>query len=608
MASFMENLGGAFGQASTGVWGLGLLVYAATAAMFASLFVGEFGTLFKTGGFGLHILLAFILGAILSAMALLKRMGVAGPVSNIGQQTQDTADQIRQMVQDALNNATNQSGQPQPDMSAFEDQLTRMQEAIDALQSNMGQYAAGTPGTGAINTNTGAMANMLAQILARLGNLGNLNGQTTPTPQQSADMQKVLRLLQELKDTADDTNIKVGEVREMVEALKEQVSKVSKDVANIDTTLSAAVKKLIDLSGQVTTFEKKSEEWNREVKKSVESVGGALDALTKDLNTFWKGQKGGMITMGRVLQRFNDMSGFIRRLEKGMQDANLDIKGIDAHLQAFDEILEGFARARGAQLSDEQVPDESVKRDVADITVKTAMIGANIAVLAELLTQKVGAVTAQKIAEITIAELEKEFTAKKLKTFREKLYSISARLNSSKENKNLAEINKPIILEALESIRKNYLSSLNETIAFMKKYDALFLRYMKQSAEVAPRKRKPVEYRDMIKAYQDLEKAMQATLNALEAPKGSKFRGAIDILKVKISKDEEDYGGVIKKQFADACPKVEEAIKNFELWRQYQDDFRQKVEVLHTKLSERARETYRAQRAARTPQTPSLTT
>jgi len=606
----METLGSAIGKASVGVWGLGLLVYAATAAMYASLFVGQFKVVefwdlvSLTGSFGVMILLAFFIGAILCAMALFRRIGVSGP----GQQTQITADQVRQMAQDAVDNATNQSGQSQPDMSAFEEQLRKMQEAIDRLQSNMGQYGAGTPGAGAVNTNTDAMANMLAQILARLGNLGNLNGQTTPTPQQSADMQKILEWLQQIKETSDDTNTKVGKVIKMVEALKEQVSEVKKDISTIATAVSDAVKKLVDLSAKVTTFEERSEEWNKEVKISVETVGSALGDLTKDLNKFWKGPKGGMITMGRVLQRFNDMSRFIRRLEKGMQDANLDIKGIDAHLQAFDEILEAFARAQGAQLSDEQVPGEAVKSGVENITVKTAMIGANIAVLAELLTQKLGAVTAQKIAEITIAELEKEFSAKKLKTFYGKLYALLARLKSGMENHNVAEINKPIILKALESIRRNYLLSLNETIAFMKKYDALFLRYMKQSAEVAPGKGKPVEYTDMINAYKNLEKVMQDTLNALERSKGSKYKGAIDILKVKISKDEEDYGDIIKKQFADAYPKVVEAIQNFRLWRQYQADFRQKVEALHKNLSERAQQTYREQKAAGAPPTPSPAT
>jgi len=972
MASLMEKLGSAFEQASTGVWGLGLLTYAAAGAIYASLFVGEFGALSNTGFFGLHLFLVGSIGAILCAMALLKIMGLARGADqepDVGQQTQDTADQIRQMVKDAVDNATKQSQQPQPDMSAFEKRMKGMEDLIKNLRDNMGKYTGGTPGAGAVNTNTDAMANLLAQILARLGNLGNLNGQTTPTPQQTGDFQVMLELLRQLIGKADDTNknlkemrdtinnellgmlkdnfekidqqferlrgglgkivgrisaqiretklsieektdlvrtemawvkeylektlpemlstieartaslitdehattttavkkavkeaadslkavvdayqkvtgerisaaivkinavhdkvdqiptseeideklraqeelllremgnvkkvadgtakelekvskdvgeiktdvaeikrqineevlrllrrqyedmttgfkkvnrglgtatakiidevrkgtvitkkqheltrkelgeslnlmednlrttittmknsmtkfikeehasmtkelkdelrknfgdlddlilavesqqerkltdlhsslasltktvdrinirtekipgleqsqsqlmglissvgsqvstankalielhVAVGDIKEMLIALKEQVSQVREDVANIDTTLSDAVKKLIDLSGQVTTFEKKSEEWNREVKRSVESVGGALDALTEDLKKFWKGPKGGMITMGRVLQRFKDMGGFIRRLEKQMKVTGLDVKGIDAHLQAFDEILEGLAR--GVQLSDEQVPDDDVKIGVADIEVNTAMIGMNIAVLVELLTQKVGAVTAQKVAEITVAELEEKFTATRLKTFYGLLYALLARLRGGMENHNVAEINKPIILKALESIRKNYLSSLNETIAFMKKYDTLFIRYMKQSAEITPGKRKPVEYREMIKAYKNLEKAMQDTLNALERSKGSKYKGAIDILEVVISKKKEDYGDLIKKQFADAYPKVEEAIKNFRLWRQYQADFRQKVVALHKNLSERARETYRAAR------------
>ena len=337
----------------------------------------------------------------------------------------------------------------------------------------------------------------------------------------------------------------------------------------------------------------------------METVGSALDALTEDLKKFWKGPKGGMITMGRVLQRFNDMGRFIRRLEKEMKATGLDVKGIDAHLQAFDEILEAFA---GAQLTDEQAPDEGVKRDVADITVKTARIGANIAVLAELLTQKVGAVTAQKIAEISVAELEKEFSAKTMQNFYGKLTLISTMLKDGAKNHYVAGQNKPVIIKELKSTHSNYLLSLNETIAFMKKYDTLFQRYMNQSAEVAPRKRRPAEYREMIKAYKNLEKAMQDTLNALERSKGSKYKGAIDILKVKISEDEEDYGDLIKKQFADAYLKVQEAIKNYKLWKQYQADFRQKVVALHENLSERARETYKAQRAARAPPAPSPAT
>jgi len=252
MASLMEKLGDAVGQASTGIWGLGLLVYAATAAMFASLFVGEFGALFKTGVFGMHILLAFILGVILCGMALAQRMGLARDAdreSDVGGATQVTADQIRQMVQDAVDNANNQSGQPQPDMSAFEDQLRRMQEAIDALQNNMGQYAAGTPGAGPININVDAMAAIMGGLRGHGGTMDGLGGNTQPTAEQAAVLQEVLRLLQQLKDKADDTNKKVTEMRDIINAeflemLRTNFEKIDDQFGRLRSNLGGILRKI----------------------------------------------------------------------------------------------------------------------------------------------------------------------------------------------------------------------------------------------------------------------------------------------------------------------------------------------------------------------------
>jgi len=297
------------------------------------------------------------------------------------------------------------------------------------------------------------------------------------------------------------------------------------------------------------------------------------------------------------------MGKFIRDLKREMKATGLDVKGIDARLRAFDRIMEEIARV---ELTEGQVDDEGVKSDVAEIDAKMNRAGVKLAVFGKLLIPKAEAV-AVEIAKEGADKLGNEFKKKRLANFHDKLQEILIKLEEQleeiKQEHFVKEEDKKDIIKILESISNSYFKSMREVIDYKEKYKPLFKRLKQQSEE----KKIPQAYKEMENAYELLVKAMQGTLNALEKPKRwSKVKGAIDILEVDIGEDDEDYRLSIEKQFVAAHLKVKEAIKNFELWGLYQTDFRQKVEALYEKLSERgaerAKEIYKAQQEA--PQIP----
>ena len=135
MAS-MEDLGSAIGKASVGVWGLGLLAYAAAGAIFASLFVGEVGALFKTGGFGLHLFLLGGIGIILGGMSLAQRMGLAGSGED---KTVNLSQRINDAVQQAVDNANNQAEQSSPDIDSINESIKKLGKDLNKLREDMNQ-------------------------------------------------------------------------------------------------------------------------------------------------------------------------------------------------------------------------------------------------------------------------------------------------------------------------------------------------------------------------------------------------------------------------------------------------------------------------------------
>jgi len=580
MAS-IGDLGSALGKASVGVWGLGLLAYAAAGAIFASLFVGEFGALFKTGLFGIHLFLLGGIGIILFGMGLAQRMGLAGSGED---KTVNLSQRINDAVQQAVDNANNQAEQSSPDIDSINESIKKLGEDLNKLREDMNQRPTTGPNVPPAQPYIINGMNNMGEMLTKLDDvMKKLEGM--PTDEQMVILKDIPSMFNELKSSSDETNENVKILRDEVEEIKEtlkniasQVKSTDKAVTKIDNNVQNAFSKLQKLDKRVMLFAKRAKIRDRIINKCVTDTSDDIKSLYKDLRKFWRGRKGApMLTLASMQERFTDISKYIRILKKEMSNVGVDVSSLKVHLAAYDEIIEGSAVARV------EGTDDSLKKGIVDIGIKTHHLGAFINPLAQLFAQKVPTMAAQIAAEKIAKELKDLFTDPIMTNIDNRLLAVKAVLDQGAQSIAAFEpdLQRTEAREQLKKIDNTYLKKIQETQRFMQKYDGIFRDFLEISPEKPTRAEEPDEFKSYIVAYEELEKEMKLTRDALTI--GGNNPGAITILKKEVE-------GVanIKIQLAGAAARVKESLDHYKKWKAAHDDFERKVIKLREDLSRKA--------------------
>jgi len=161
--------------------------------------------------------------------------------------------------------------------------------------------------------------------------------------------------------------------------------------------------------------------------------------------------------------------------------------------------------------------DDSLKKGIGDIQIKTAEIDALINPLAQAIAQKVPTISAQKTAEEIAGKLKKVFTDPIMINIGQRLHTVYSLLETGAASaaKFEPEKKRNLAREELEKINDNYLQKIREMQRFMQRYDGIFRDFLEISPEKPTRAKEPAEFKRYIAAYAELEKEMRLTRDAL---------------------------------------------------------------------------------------------
>jgi len=177
-----------------------------------------------------------------------------------------------------------------------------------------------------------------------------INIQTEKIPGLEQNQAQLMRLISTVGSQVSTANkalsrlqVGVGDIKLTLKNIAGQVKSTDEAVTGIDKHLQDALSKLQEVNKRVMSSDRRAKKRDRIINKCVAKTSSDIESLYNDLRRFWRGKKGApMVTLAYLQKRFTDISGYIRRLETEMSKAGVDISSLKVHLDAYDEIIEGF--------------------------------------------------------------------------------------------------------------------------------------------------------------------------------------------------------------------------------------------------------------------------